>query len=462
MMNKKEMLFFVEAVANEKGLPKQDIFSVLEDALASAIVKSQPEEMQIRVSLDPLTGDYEAFREWVVVDPNNMPTIEQDDVLTQQEFNSQLMISLDEARESDPEVQLGEVLEEPMNEVDFGRISIQIAKQVMFQKIREFSRRKIVEQYESRIGEIFHVTIKRIFKGQVVLDLGENTEGVIPRAHQIPNEQYSPGRRLRVYLYEVGVGGHSPQLYFSRSMPALLEELFKLEVPEIADGIIEIRAVARDPGERAKIAVYTGDPHLDPVGSCVGVRGTRIHAVTNELSNERIDIIVWNDNPAELVLNALAPAEVVAISVDEDKRSMDISVQEDLLPQAIGRSGQNVRLASQLTGWDLNVMSEKDMEIKKSSEQNKLLKLFTNSLDISEDNAKAIIKAGVSSIEEIAYMSEDELSAIKGLDSEICEQIRNTANDQILLGLLSGDDEVTEQDDEVTNSIVSEEEATEK
>ena len=431
------MLFFVEAVANEKGLPKQDVFDVLEEALASAVSKSQTEEMQVRVNLDSVTGDFQAYREWTVVDPDDMPMLEENDELVQQEFNPQIMIAISEAQESDADIEVGNVLEERIEDVDFGRISVQVAKQVLFQKIRESSRRKIVEQYENRIGEIFHATVKRLFKGQVIIDVGDNVEGIIPRAHQIPGEIYSPGKRLRAYLYEVGMGGRVPQLFYSRSMPALLEELFKLEVPEVADGIIEIRSVARDPGERAKVAVYTGDPHLDPVGSCVGVRGTRIHAITNELSNEKIDIVIWNENPAEFVLNALAPAEVEAISVDEDKRSMDISVKEEFLPQVIGRSGQNVRLASQLTGWDLNVMSEQDMENKKSKEQGNLVNLFVESLSVTEEIAKIIINAGVSSLEEIVYMSEEEWFAIDGLDKKTGKKIRNVANDQILLGLLN-------------------------
>lgn len=431
------MLFFVEAVANEKGLPKQEIINVLEEALASAIVKSQSEEMQVRVSLDSVTGEYKAFREWSVVDTNDMPMIEMGEELVEQEFNPNTMVALHEARESDQEVEIGDVLQESIGEVDFGRISAQVAKQVMLQKIRESSRRKIVEQFENRIGEIFHVTIKRLYKGQIIVDIGDNLEGIIPRAHQIPSELYSSGKRMRVYLYEVGIGGRNPQLLFSRAIPALLEELFKLEVPEVADGIIEIRSVARDPGERAKVAVYTGDPHLDPVGSCVGVRGTRIHAVTNELSNERIDVVIWNENPAEFVLNALAPAEIEAVSVDEDKRSMDISVKEEFLPQVIGRNGQNVRLASQLTGWDLNVMSEQEMEAKKTQEYSILVALFIESLSVSESVAKSLVDAGISSIEEIAYIDEEELIAIKGIDKDLSEQIRSAANDYILLDLLN-------------------------
>lgn len=435
----KEMLFFVEAVANEKGLDKQDIIGVLEEALASAVAKSQPGEIRVRVNLDSVTGDYQAFREWVVVDPNNMPMIEMDEKLVQQEFNPQVMVSLSEAKESDLGVEIGDVLEEKLEHLDFGRISIQAAKQVMLQKIRESTRRKIVEQFESRIGEIFHITIKRLFKGQVLIDLGDNVEGIIPRAHQIPGEIYSSGKRMRVYLYEVGMGGRSPQLFFSRAVPALLEELFKLEVPEIADGVIEIRSVARDPGERAKIAVYTGDPHLDAVGSCVGVRGTRIHAVINELFNEKIDVVIWHENPAEFVLNALSPAEIETVSVDEDKRSMDISVKEDFLAQVIGRNGQNVRLASQLTGWELNVMSEQEMENKKNQEQSKCITLFVELLSVSEEVAKALVKAGINNIEEIAYMSEDELLAVDGLNQKLSEKIRSAANDQILLGLLNNE-----------------------
>ncbi|MEW8498807.1 MAG: transcription termination factor NusA, partial [Candidatus Thiodiazotropha taylori] len=353
----KEILLVVDAVSNEKDVAKSIIFEAIEAALASATRKRNGDDILVRVAIDRASGDYDTFRRWEVVE--NYAEDEPDAPLRQ--------IILDAAREEDPDIQIGDFVEEPIASIEFGRIAAQAAKQVIVQKVREAERAKVVEAFRGREGELVTGVVKRIDRGNIFMDLGGNAEAFIGREHMIPKESIRVGDRIRGYLYEVRSEPRGPQLFISRTMPELLIELFKLEVPEVGEGLIEIRSAARDPGLRAKIAVKALDQRIDPVGACVGMRGSRVQAVSNELNGERVDIILWNDNPAQFVINAMSPADVVSIVVDEDTHAMDVAVSEENLSQAIGRGGQNVRLASQLTGGELNVMDEAQASEKSDS-----------------------------------------------------------------------------------------------
>ncbi|MGD8514714.1 MAG: transcription termination factor NusA, partial [Granulosicoccaceae bacterium] len=349
----KEILLVVDAVSNEKGVDKEIIFQAIEAALATATKKRHMEDMAVRVDIDRETGDYDTYRTWTVV--------------ADEDFEAEIagqILTLDEAREIKPDAEIGDTIEEPMESEAFGRIAAQTAKQVIMQKVREAERAQVVEAFEDRVGELVNGVVKRVERGNVILDLGSNAEAMISREDMIPREAVRSGDRLRGYLYEVRSEVRGPQLFVSRVCPEFLIELFKLEVPEVGEGLIEIMGAARDPGLRAKIAVKTHDQRIDPVGACVGMRGSRVQAVSGEISGERVDIILWDDNPAQYVINAMSPADVLSIVVDEDSHSMDIAVEEDQLSQAIGRGGQNVRLASELTGWELNVMTEQQAEEK--------------------------------------------------------------------------------------------------
>ena len=432
----KELLFFIEAIANEKALSKQDVATAVEEALASAIRKTHPQEIDVLVNLDQKTGDYDAFRIWRVVDPENMPEIDIDEQLQPLEFDELTMISLEKAQRLDSSFSLNDYVKEPIAKVDFGRIGAQTAKHVIFQKLREISRRKIAEQFEAKIGEILHTTVKRLDRDRVILDLGDNIEGQLMPSQKIASESYSVGRRVRAYLYEVSVHHRTPQIYLSRTSPAMIEELMRMEIPEIADGVIEVRAVARDPGERAKVAVFTGDPHLDPVGACVGIRGTRINAISSELMGERIDVIVWDSNPAQFVMKSLASEKITSISIDESNRTMNVGVAEEALAQVIGRNGQNVRLASELTGWNLNVMSSSEMDQKALENQGTIINELMTILEIDESIAKALAEANITSVEEIAFLPEEELLALPGFTKDGVDDLRMKANDAMLMSML--------------------------
>ncbi|HHI75809.1 MAG TPA: transcription termination/antitermination protein NusA [Gammaproteobacteria bacterium] len=418
----KEILLVVDAVSNEKGVDKEIIFEAIEAALASATRKKHGGDIEVRVKIDRETGDYETFRRWLVVDDSETPVLE----------NPMAEITLSAARESDPEIQPGDYVEEQIESIEFGRIAAQTAKQVIVQKVREAERAKVIDAYQDKVGTLISGIVKRADKGTIVLDLGENAEALIPRSEVIPREVVRVGDRLRAYLYDVRTEMRGPQLLASRTAPELLIELFKLEVPEINEGAIEIMGAARDPGLRAKIAVRALDPRVDPVGACVGMRGSRVQAVSNELGGERVDIIVWDENPAQFVINAMSPADVVSIVVDEDKHSMDIAVKDENLSQAIGRGGQNVRLASQLTGWELNVMSEEQAQEKAEAEAQEFIQRFMEELDVDEEVAAILVQEGFTSIEEIAYVDESEMLAIEEFDEEIVEELRNRANDALL------------------------------
>ncbi|MEX0386455.1 transcription termination factor NusA [Spiribacter onubensis] len=413
----KEILLVVDAIANEKGVEQEVIFEAIEAALASATQKRHEGEIAARVAVDRRTGDYETFRRWEVV--------EDEDEL---EFPDQ-QIPISQARETDPTIEVGGFIEEPMESVDFGRIAAQTAKQVIVQKVRDAERAQVVEAYRDRVGELITGIVKRVERGNVFLDLGGNAEAFIPREDMIPREAVRPGDRLRAWLREVREESRGPQLFSSRSAPEFLVELFKLEVPEVGQDLLEILGAARDPGLRAKIAVNALDSRIDPVGACVGMRGSRVQAVSNELSGERIDIILWNENPAQFVINAMAPAEVESIVVDEDRHSMDIAVGEEQLSQAIGRGGQNVRLASELTGWELNVMTAAEAEAKSEAEAAELVDMFVRELDVDEDLAGLLVEEGFSSLEEVAYVPVVELLEIEGFDEDLVNALRQRARD---------------------------------
>lgn len=420
----KEILLVVDAVSNEKGVDKETIFEALEVALATATKKRYGHEVEVRVAVNRETGDYDTFRRWQVVEDDGVEHPER-------------QITLSAARFDEPEIELGEFVEEPIESVAFGRIAAQTAKQVIVQKVREAERAQVVEAYQDRVGQLVTGAVKRVERGNVILDLGGNAEAMIPREDMIPRESIRTGDRVRGYLKEVRAEARGPQLFVSRTAPELLIELFKLEVPEVGEGLIDIMGAARDPGSRAKIAVRSNDPRIDPVGACVGMRGSRVQAVSNELAGERIDIILWNDNPAQFVINAMAPAEVGSIVVDEDSGSMDVAVVEEQLSQAIGRGGQNVRLASELTGWELNVMSESQAEAKGEAEAVALQEMFMEQLDVDEEVAVILVQEGFSTIEEVAYVPIEEMLSIEEFDEDIVRELRDRAKDILLTRAIS-------------------------
>lgn len=418
----KEILLVVDAVSNEKGVEKEIIFQAIEAALASATRKKNGGEIDVRVAIDRKTGDYETFRRWLVVDDAETSVLE----------NPITEITLSAARSEEPEIEPGGYIEDEIESIEFGRIAAQTAKQVIVQKVREAERAKVVEAFEDRVGELITGIVKRADRGSIVLDLGNNAEALVPKSEVIPKETARAGDRLRGYLYDVRSEQRGPQLFVSRTAPELLIELFKLEVPEVGEGLIEIVGAARDPGLRAKIAVRAHDPRIDPVGACVGMRGSRVQAVSNELGGERVDIILWNENPAQFVINAMSPADVTSIVVDEDAHAMDIAVKDENLSQAIGRGGQNVRLASQLTGWELNVMSEEQAAEKSEAEAQGYIEQFMEQLDVDEEVAAILVQEGFTNIEEIAYVEDTEMAAIEEFDQEIIDELRNRAKDALL------------------------------
>lgn len=437
-MNNKEILLVVDAVSNEKGVDKNIIFQAIEAALASAAKKRHGGDIDTRVAIDRKTGEYETFRRWEVIEDD----AEMEFPLRQYTFSA--------ARVDDENIQLGDFIEDMIPNAEFGRIAAQTAKQVIVQKVREAERAKIVEEYQNRKGELVSGVIKRVERGNVYMDLGGNTEAMISREDMIPREALRPGDRVRGLLYDVRSEPRGPQLFISRTSPDFLIELFKLEVPEVGQDLIEIIGAARDPGLRAKIAVKSNDPRIDPIGACVGMRGSRVQTVSNELAGERVDIILWDGNPAQFVINAMSPAEVVSIVVDEDSNSMDIAVSDEQLSQAIGRGGQNVKLASELTSWSLNVMSESQADQKSEEELQQLQAMFMEQLDVDEEIAVILAQEGFSSVEEVAYVPANELQAIEEFDEDIVEELRGRARDVLLTRAIADEekigDEVPEQD----------------
>lgn len=428
----KEILLVVDAVSNEKGVSKDVIFGALEAALASAARKITDEERDVRVAIDRETGEYETFRRWEVLEDE-----------AEMEFEEAQMF-LKDAQAVNEEINIGEFIEEPMENAGFGRIAAQTAKQVIVQRVREAERAQVVEAYQERSGELVNGIVKRIERGNVYLDLGGNAEAFISQRNMIQGETVRPGDRLRAFLYEVRAEPRGPQLFASRTIVEFLVALFELEVPEIGQDLITIMGGARDSGRRAKIAVRSNDKRTDPIGACVGMRGSRVQAVSNELAGERIDIILWDDNPAQFVINAMSPAEVAAIVVDEENQAMDIAVDESNLSQAIGRGGQNVRLASELSGWELNVQTVEQAEQQGEDEAKKILERFMERLDVGEDVANILVQEGFSNIEEIAYVPESELLEIQEFDEEIVTEIRRRARDALLTQLIAKEEVLDE------------------
>ena len=425
----KEILMVVDAVSNEKGVDKEVIFEALEAALAAATRRKHGEEWDVRVAIDRRSGDYETFRRWKVF---------ADDSTELQAPDRELR--LEDALDLDPGAAVDGFVEQPMESVTFGRIAAQQAKQVIVQKVREAERQQVVDAYRDRVGTLVSGVVKRVDRNGIFIDLGSNAEGFVPRTDMIPREQVKAQDRIKAFLREVRSELRGPQLFLSRTAPEFLIELFKLEVPEVGQGLIQILGAARDAGVRAKIAVRSNDPRIDPVGACVGMRGSRVQAVSNEIAGERVDIIPFDENPAQFVINAMSPAEVLSIVVDEDSHSMDIAVAEDKLSQAIGRGGQNIRLASQLSGWELNVMTESDAEAKSDSESKTLVQLFMKQLDVDEDVATILAQEGFSTIEEIAYVPQGELAGIAEFDEQIVKELRNRARDVLLTQAIASEE----------------------
>ena len=417
----KEILAVVEAVSNEKSLPREKIFEALESALATATKKKYEQEIDVRVEIDRKSGDFDTFRRWVIVEEVTQPTKE---------------ITLEAARFEDESLNVGDYVEDQIESVTFDRITTQTAKQVIVQKVREAERALVVDQFRDQEGEIITGVVKKVNRDNISLEIKSeglpgNAEAVILREDMLPRENFRPGDRIRGVLYAVRPEARGAQLFVTRSKPEMLVELFRIEVPEIGEEVIEIKAAARDPGSRAKIAVKTNDKRIDPVGACVGMRGARVQAVSTELGGERIDIVLWDDNPAQFVINAMAPADVASIVVDEDKHTMDIAVEAGNLAQAIGRNGQNVRLASQLSGWELNVMTVDDLQAKHQAEAHAAIDTFTKYLDIDEDFATVLVEEGFSTLEELAYVPMKELLEIDGLDEPTVEALRERAKNAL-------------------------------
>lgn len=422
----KEILLVVDAVSNEKGVEKGIIFEAIEAALASATRKKHGLEMDVRVAIDRETGEYDSFRRWLVVDDED-PEFESPEKQTLYSY----------AISDHPDIQVGEYIEQSIESVAFGRISAHTAKQVIVQKVREAERAQVVEAFKDRVGELVMGVVKRSDHSGTYIDLGGNAEGFVAREAMIAREAMRPGDRVRALLLEVREEARGPQLFLTRTAPEFLIGLFKLEVPEVGQGLIEVLSAARDPGLRAKIAVKSNDPRLDPVGACVGMRGSRVQSVSNELSGERVDIILWDENPAQFVINAMSPAEVTSIVVDEDKNSMDIAVDEEKLSQAIGRGGQNVKLASQLTSWELNVMTEGQADEKSEAEIRQIVEMFMSQLDVDEEVAVILAQEGFSSVEEVAYVPPNELVEVEEFDEEIVEELRTRARDVLLTSAIA-------------------------
>ncbi|HAV1489264.1 TPA: transcription termination/antitermination protein NusA [Enterobacter hormaechei subsp. steigerwaltii] len=417
----KEILAVVEAVSNEKSLPREKIFEALESALATATKKKYEQEIDVRVEIDRKSGDFDTFRRWVIVEEVTQPTKE---------------ITLEAARFEDESLNVGDYVEDQIESVTFDRITTQTAKQVIVQKVREAERALVVDQFRDQEGEIITGVVKKVNRDNISMEIKSeglpgNAEAVILREDMLPRENFRPGDRIRGVLYAVRPEARGAQLFVTRSKPEMLVELFRIEVPEIGEEVIEIKAAARDPGSRAKIAVKTNDKRIDPVGACVGMRGARVQAVSTELGGERIDIVLWDDNPAQFVINAMAPADVASIVVDEDKHTMDIAVEAGNLAQAIGRNGQNVRLASQLSGWELNVMTVDDLQAKHQAEAHAAIDTFTKYLDIDEDFATVLVEEGFSTLEELAYVPMKELLEIDGLDEPTVEALRERAKNAL-------------------------------
>ena len=442
-MENKEILLVADTVSNEKGVDREIIFQAIEAALASATRKKYQQDIEVRVDINRKTGYYDTYRRWQICE--NAEGVGLEEPLRQ--------ITLEAVQIDNPEAQLGDFIEEQIESVEFGRIAAQTAKQVIVQKVREAERLKVIEAYQDREGTLVMGQVKRVERGNVYVDLGDNAEGFILREEMIPRESVRPGDRIRGYLYKIVSETRGPQLFISRTVPEFLIELFKLEVPEVGQGLIEIMSAARDPGMRAKVAVKSNDTRMDPIGACVGMRGSRVQSVSNELAGERVDIILWDENPAQFAVNAMSPAEVTSIVVDEESGAMDIAVPEEKLSQAIGRGGQNIKLASQLIGWTLNVMDEAAAEEKSEGESRQLIENFMAQLDVDEEVAIILVQEGLTTIDEVAYIPESELIAIAEFDEDIVQELRGRARDALLTMAIASEEvaEAGEPQDDLLN-----------
>ena len=437
-MKTEEILMIVDAVSREKGIEKEIIFQAIEAALVTATRKKHALDIDARVAINRETGEYETFRRWEVLADDS------------EEFESpvrqKLMV---EASQIDPDIEIGGYIEEPLEPVEFGRIAAQAAKQVIVQKVREAERELTVELFQDRKGEMMTGVVKRMERGDAIVELS-GAEALLSKHKMIQREGLRPGDRIRVYLEDVQLVPRGPQLFLSRTAPELLIELFKLEVPEAGEGLITIHGAARDSGLRAKISVSTTDPRIDPIGACVGMRGSRVQSVSNELAGERVDIILWSENSAEYVINALAPAEVASIIVDEESHSMDVIVDDTQLSQSIGRGGQNVRLASELTGWELNIMTEEEAQEKDVAESEDTIKMFIDALDVDEEMAGVLVEEGFSTLDEIAYVPKQEMADIEGFEENIIEELRTRARDALLTKAIAQEEKLSSADPDQT------------
>jgi len=427
----KEILLIVDSISNEKNMKKELIFHAVEVALEAITAKRYDEEADVRVVINRKMGDYDTFRRWTVVD---------DGAQIPEEAGKQIILS--KARTIDEALEIGDVVEEPVESIkfEFGRIEAQQARQIIMREIRLAERDEMIRRYQDQLNTLMSGIVKKASRDFVLLDVGEGLEGILIKEELLPREMIHVGDRVRAILYEVKGDKKGTVLQLSRTRPQMLIELFKLEVPEIGEDVIEIKAVARDPGSRSKIAVKTNDGRIDPIGACVGMRGSRVQAVSNELGGEKIDIILWDADPAQFVVNAMAPAEIVSIVVDEANKGMDLVVREDQLAQAIGRGGQNVRLASELTKWRLNVLTAAEEEKKSKKESAGGVELFTKSLDVDDEIAELLIQEGFRSLEDVAYSSLTEMANIDGFDEDIAEALRNRARDVLLEQALTSKD----------------------
>jgi transcription termination/antitermination protein NusA len=434
----RELLLLVDALAREKNVHKETVFGALESAIAQATKKRFSEDVDVRVTMDRNTGDFESFRRWQVVP---------DDAV---EFPPHQIPVTEAKKQHGDDIHVEDFIEEPLEPIDFGRIGAQAAKQVILQKIRDAEREQLLNDFLGRGEKLINGAIKRIERGNAIIEVGR-VEAVLPRDQMIPKENLRVGDRVRAYVMRIDRAVRGPQLILSRTAPEFIIELFRLEVPEIEEGLLEIKSAARDPGVRAKIAVHSKDARIDPIGTCVGMRGSRVQAVTQELAGERVDIVLWSADPAQFVIGALAPAEVSSILVDEDKHSMDVVVDEENLAIAIGRSGQNVRLASELTGWTINLMTEEESQKKNEEETSSVRKLFMERLDVDEEVANILIQEGFSTLEEVAYVPINEMMEIEGFDEATVNELRSRAKDALLVQAIASEEQAENLDPELVN-----------
>jgi len=431
----RELVMLVDVLAREKNVPRDIVFGALEMALASATKKKYSEDIDVRVHVDRNTGAYESFRRWKVVP---------DDALEA----PPAQIPLSEAQKRKSDIKLEDFIEEPLEPVEFGRIGAQTAKQVILQRIRDAEREQILNDFLSRGDELVTGTVKRMERGSAIIESGR-LEALLPREHMIPKENLRVGDRVRAWVMKIDRQARGPQLVLSRTAPQFIMKLFELEVPEIEEGLLEIKSAARDPGVRAKIAVFTNDKRIDPIGTCVGMRGSRVQAVTQELAGERVDIVLWSADPAQFVIGALAPAEVSSIVVDEEKHAMDVVVDEENLAVAIGRNGQNVRLASELTGWQINLMTEDESNKKQQEESGRIKGHFMERLDVDEEVADILIQEGFSTLEEVAYVPINELLEIEAFDEGTVNELRTRARNALLVAAIANEEKVEGIDPEL-------------